>query len=80
MPEISARSLALVIRAVDQESNRLMNLPDETITPAEEIQLVDYESLAYELEDAYVKLTEGQTNLPEYKRLVTDRGNDLDED
>ena len=57
-----------------------MNLPDETITPAEEIQLVDYESLAYELEDAYVKLTEGQTNLPEYKRLVTDRGNDLDED
>jgi hypothetical protein len=73
MPEISARSLVLIIQAVDREINRLVSLPDDAITPAEELQLVDYESLADELEEAYANATKGQTNLPAYKLLVTDR-------
>lgn len=78
MPEISTRSLVLIIQAVDREINRLMSLPDETITPDEELQLVDYESLADELEGAYAAATLGQSNLPDYKLLVTDRSNGLD--
>lgn len=73
MPEISARSLVLIIQAVDREINRLTSLPDDAITPAEELRLVDYESLADELEEAYTNATKGQTNLPAYKLLVTDR-------
>ena len=73
MPEISARSLALVTQAVDREINRLTSLPDDAITPAEELRLVDYESLADELEEACANATKGQTNLPAYKLLVTDR-------
>lgn len=71
---LAARSLVLIIQAVDREINRLMNLPDEIITPAEELLLVDYEALADELEEAYAEVTQGQTNLPDYKLLVTDRG------
>jgi hypothetical protein len=80
MPEISARSLVLIIQAVDREINRLTSLPDEVITPAEERRLVDYESLADELEEAYAEATKGQTNLPAYELLVTDRGNPPDDD
>ena len=80
MPEISARSLVLIIQAVDREINRLMSLPDEAITPAEERRLVDYESLADELEEAYAGATKGQTNLPAYELLVTRRGNVADDD
>ena len=78
MPEISTRSLVLIIQAVDREINRLTALPDEIITPAEEMQLVDYESLADELEEAYEAATKGQTNLPAYEQLVTDRHQDPD--
>ena len=74
MPEISARSLVLIIQAVEQEINRLRELPDEAITPGDEVRLVDFESLADELEEAYEEATKGQTNLPDYKQLVTDRG------
>ncbi|AND68953.1 hypothetical protein ATSB10_14990 [Dyella thiooxydans] len=80
MPEISARSLVLIIQAVDREIQRLSHLPDETITPAEEMQLVKYEALADELEEAYASANQGQTNLPDYKLLVTERGHDLGED
>lgn len=73
MPQIGARSLVLVIQAVDREINRLTSLPDESISPAEELLLVDYEALADELEEAYAEVTQGQTNLPDYKLLVTDR-------
>lgn len=73
MPQIGARSLVLIIQAVDREINRLTTLPDESVSPAEELLLVDYEALADELEDAYVEVTRGQTNLPDYKLLVTDR-------
>ncbi|MGN2245621.1 hypothetical protein ACFWZ3_02895 [Frateuria sp. GZRR35] len=78
MPDISARSLVLIIQAVDREITRLMSLPDDAITPAEELRLVDYESLAHELEEAYASVTQGQTNLPAYERLVTHRGPDDD--
>jgi hypothetical protein len=78
MPEISARSLVLIIQAVDREINRLTALPDETITPAEEVRLVDYESLADELEGIYEEASKGQTNLPDYNLLVTDRDQDED--
>ncbi|REL26174.1 hypothetical protein DXX93_05980 [Thalassotalea euphylliae] len=66
----------MIIQAVDREINRLTALPDDSITPTEEIRLVDYESLADELEDAYEKASAGHTNLPEYNLLVTDRGQD----
>lgn len=36
MPDVSARSLVLIIQAVDREITRLMSLPDDAITPAEE--------------------------------------------
>ena len=78
MPEISGRALVLIIQAVDREINRLTALPDETIIPAEELRLVDYESLADELEDAYAEATKGQSNLPAYALLVTDRDEDTD--
>ncbi|WP_097459408.1 hypothetical protein [Mangrovitalea sediminis] len=74
MAEITNRSLVLIIQAVDREINRLRDLPDETIVPAEELLLVDYESLADELEEAYAEATKGVTNLPDYRQLVTDRG------
>lgn len=74
MPEISARSLVLIIQAVDSEIQRLTHLPHEAITPAEEMQLVAYEALADELEEAYAAASCGQTNLPDYKLLVTGRG------
>ncbi|WP_424681250.1 hypothetical protein [Frateuria sp. YIM B11624] len=63
----------MIIQAVDREINRLTSLPDDAITPAEELRLVDYESLADELEEAYTNATKGQTNLPAYKLLVTGR-------
>lgn len=80
MAEISELSLVLIIQAVDREITRLISLPDEAITPAEDVQLVKYESLTDELEEAYAIATKGQTNLPDYERLVTDRGQDLDDD
>lgn len=70
---LTAKSLVLIIQSVDRESNRLTTLPDESISPAEELLLVDYEALADELEDAYAEVTQGQANLPDYKLLVTDR-------
>ncbi len=73
MPEISARSLVLIIQAVDREINRLAALPDEAVTAAELVQLVDYESLADELQQTYEKAAEGQTNLPTYDQLVIRR-------
>lgn len=78
MAEFSGRALVLIIQAVDREINRLMALPDEMITPAEETRLVDYESLADELEEAYEEAARGLTNLPDYKLLVTDRNQDED--
>ena len=78
MPKISTRALVLLIQAVDREINRLTALSDEHITPAEEMRLVDYESLADELEGAYGEATKRQTNLPDYKHLVTDRNQNVD--
>jgi hypothetical protein len=78
MAEVSARALVLIIQAVDREIDRLMALPDETMKPAEEMQLVDYESLADDLEEAYEEATKMHTNLPDYKLLVTDRHQDAE--
>ena len=78
MPEVNSRSLVLIIQAVDREINRLHALSDDEITSAEEISLVDFESLADELEELYDNEKAGrQTNLPDYQTLVTDRGDEL---
>lgn len=78
MPEVNSRSLVLIIQAVDREINRLHALSDDEITSAEEISLVDFESLADELEELYEREKAGrQTNLPDYQTLVTDRGDEL---
>lgn len=41
--------------------------------PVQTVRLVDYQSLADELEEIYEDVTKGQTNLPAYRFLVTDR-------
>jgi hypothetical protein len=42
--------------------------------------LVKYEALADELEEAYAAASQGQTDLPNYRLLVTERGHDPRED
>lgn len=74
MPVISPPELVLVIRAVDREISRLMEVPDDTMSEAEARDLVAYESLADTLEEAYATVSGPNTNMPKYATLVTDRG------
>jgi hypothetical protein len=78
MPEISNRSLILIIQAVDREINRLADIPEEVITTVEELLLVDYKSLAAELGALYAEACKEEAHLPDYHSLVTDRGKDAD--
>ena len=78
MPEISNRSLILIIQAVDREISRLSDVPDEVITTVEDLLLADYKSLAAELKALYAEAAKQETNLPDYSSLVTDRSQDAD--
>lgn len=78
MPEISNRSLILIIQAVDREISRLSDVPDEVITTVEDLLLADYKSLAAELKALYAEAAKHETNLPDYSSLVTDRSQDAD--
>jgi hypothetical protein len=70
MPEIQGRSLMMVIQAVDAEIHRLRNLPDEHTVPEDEVRLVDFETLAEELEELYEAACATESGLPPYERLV----------
>ena len=60
----------MAIQAVAAEIRRLRALPEEETVPGDELLLVDYETAAEELEDAYAVETARATNLPSYAQLV----------
>ena len=70
MPEIRGRTLVMVIQAVDSEIRRLRALPEEQTVPDDEVRLVDFETVAEELEDLYAVARKTETSLPTYEMLV----------
>lgn len=70
MPEISGRTLVIAVQAVDTEIRRLRSLPDDEVVADDEELLVQYETAAEELEEAYAEAARSITNLPPYSRLV----------
>lgn len=70
MPEIRGKTLAMVIQAVASEIRRLRALPEEQTVPEDEERLVDFETVAEELEDLYEAARKTESNLPAYGRLV----------
>jgi hypothetical protein len=70
MPELSGRSLMMVIQAVNAEIRRLRNLPEEQTVPEDEVRLVDFENLAEELEELYTVARATESGLPPYEKLV----------
>lgn len=70
MAEINEKSLIMAIQAVDAEIRRLRELPDDTVVPGDEILLVDFESAAENLEDAYTQALQIYDHLPPYSQLV----------
>jgi hypothetical protein len=70
MPEVSGKTLVMAIQAIDAEIRRLRALSDEAIVPGDEMLLVDFETAAEELEDAYAEITRTHSNLPPYAKLV----------
>lgn len=70
MSTINERTLVMAIQAVDAEIRRLRALPDDVVVPGDEVLLVDYESAAEDLEEAYAVAVQEYTNLPEYSQLV----------
>jgi len=70
VPEISGRTLVMVVQAVEAEIQRIRSLPEALTVPGDEILLVDYENAAEELESAYAEAVQIQPNLPPYEQLV----------
>jgi len=60
----------MVIQAVEAEIRRLRALPEGETVPGDEVLLVDYESVAEELEELYEAAIEAQPGLPPYGQLV----------
>ncbi|MCK9605748.1 MAG: hypothetical protein M0R33_04770 [Methylomonas sp.] len=73
MPEVSGKTLVMAIQAVDAEIQRLRALPDEVLVPGDEILLVDFETAAEDLEEAYTEAARICSNLPPYSQLVRRR-------
>ncbi|KQQ97213.1 hypothetical protein [Massilia sp. Leaf139] len=70
MPEISGKTLALAVQAIDAEIRRLRTLPDDRVVPGDEELLLQYEIAADDLEDVYAEAAKSIVNLPPYERLV----------
>lgn len=70
MPEISGKTLALAVQAIDAEIRRLRALPDDRVVPGDEELLLQYEIAADDLEDVYAEAAKSIVNLPPYERLV----------
>ena len=63
-----------LVQAVQTEILRLRAKPGEAVVPGDELLLVDYETAADELEQAYAEALREQPNLPPYAQLVNRRG------
>lgn len=70
MPEISGRTLALAVQAIDMEIRRLRSLPDAMTVSGDEELLLQYEIVADELEEVYAEAARSIINLPPYSQLV----------
>jgi hypothetical protein len=70
VPEIHGKTLVMVIQAVDSEIRRLRALPEGQTVPEDEVRLVDFETVAEELEDLYEMARTTETSLPAYEKLV----------
>ncbi|MFZ4702154.1 MAG: hypothetical protein ACOYMG_19080 [Candidatus Methylumidiphilus sp.] len=73
MPEVSGKTLVMAIQAVEAEIQRLRALSDEETVPGDEVFLVDLETAAEDLEEAYAEATRTYSNLPAYSQLVRSR-------
>ena len=73
MPEVSAKTLVMAVQAVEAEIRRLRALPEAEVVPGDELLLVDLETAAEELEEAYAEAARTHTNLPPYSQLVNRR-------
>ncbi len=69
MPEVSGKTLVMAVQAVAAEVRRLRALPEEAVVPGDEMLLVDLETAAEELEEAYAEATRSLVNLPPYSQL-----------
>lgn len=72
MPEISAIALVAAVHAVDREIQRLRAIPENVIVPDDDELLVQYETVAEELESVYEEASRTFINLPAYAQLVSD--------
>lgn len=70
MPKISDHTLVLAVQAIDTEIWRLLSLPEEVIVPGDQELLVQYQTAAEELEEAYAETAARVVNLPPYATLV----------
>jgi hypothetical protein len=60
----------MVIQAVDPEIRRLRARPEERTVPQDEQRLVDFETVAEELEDLYEAACKSEAGLRAYEDLV----------
>jgi hypothetical protein len=70
VPEIRGKTLVMVIQAVDSEIRRLRALPEERTVPGDEERLVDFETVAEELEELYEAARRTEAGLPAYTKLI----------
>lgn len=70
MPEISVKTLAIAVQAIDIEIRRLRSLSDDEIVPDDEERLLQYELAGDELEEVYAAASRSVTNLPPYTDLA----------
>lgn len=70
MPEISVKTLAIAVQAIDIEIRRLRSLSNEDIVPDDEERLLQYELAGDELEEVYAEAARSVTNLPPYSDLA----------
>ena len=70
MPEITGKTLVMVVQAVDAEIRRLRALPDDVVVPGDDLLLADFETAAEDLEEVYAEAMQTYSNLPPYSQLV----------
>lgn len=70
MPDISVKTLAVAVQAIDIEIRRLRSLGSADIVPGDVERLLQYELAGDELEDAYAEAARAVTNLPPYADLA----------
>ncbi|WOD14246.1 hypothetical protein [Paraburkholderia kirstenboschensis] len=71
MPQISGRTLVVVIQSVDAELRHLRETPEEESGPGDDLRLMDLVNVAEELKNLYEEACAEADNLPPYHSLVT---------